>query len=315
MPLLFQSLLDQTQLPDEVVIVDGGSTDGTLEVLERWEGSDQLKVVAISRPGANISTGRNLAIERAAGPLIACSDAGVRLVPEWLEAITQPLTEGATIVKGWFTADPEGPFETALGATTLPALSEIDPARFLPSSRSIAFQKEAWRTAGGYPEWLDYCEDLVFDLRLLHGAENAVFEPRAVARFRPRATLGQFAKQYYHYARGDGKADLWRWRHAVRYAVYLIVAPALIVLGLGHDPLWLAALAAGLLFMLRRPFARLRHLWQPLGTAERLQAVLWIPVVRVAGDVAKMVGYPVGLAWRARRRPPDWRRAPNQGRF
>jgi hypothetical protein len=35
---------------------------------------------------------------------------------------------------------------------------------------------------------------------------------------------------------------------------------------------------------------------------------LFIPVMRVVGDIAKMLGYPVGLWWRWRHRPPDWRR-------
>ena len=47
-----------------------------------------------------------------------------------------------------------------------PTRDEVDPATFLPSSRSVAFRKAAWAAVGGYPEWLDYCEDLVFDLSL-----------------------------------------------------------------------------------------------------------------------------------------------------
>jgi hypothetical protein len=50
-------------------------------------------------------------------------------------------------------------------------------------------------------------------------------------------------------------------------------------------------------------------MWRDYGTIERLKVVLWVPVIRVAGDVAKMIGYPVGLCWRWRHRPPDWRRS------
>ena len=74
---------------------------------------------------------------------------------------------------------------------------------------------------GGYPEWLDYCEDLVFDLALQQSGARFAFAPRAIAWFRPRGSLAAFFRQYYRYARGDGKADLWRARHAIRYAVYL----------------------------------------------------------------------------------------------
>jgi hypothetical protein len=33
----------------------------------------------------------------------------------------------------------------------------------------------------------------------------------------------------------------------------------------------------------------------------------WLPAIRVVGDIAKMIGYPVGWRWRLRYDPPDWR--------
>ena len=108
-----------------------------------------------------------------------------------------------------------------MGATVLPAREDVSPERFLPSSRSVAFRKAAWAAAGGYPEWLDYSEDLVFDLALKARGCRFVFVPQALAYFRPRGSLRAFYLQYYRYARGDGKADLWRKRHAIRYATYL----------------------------------------------------------------------------------------------
>ena len=53
-------------------------------------------------------------------------------------------------------------------------------------SRSVAFTKGAWRRAGGYPEWLDYCEDVVFDLKLRQKFGPFLFVPEAVVHFRPR---------------------------------------------------------------------------------------------------------------------------------
>jgi hypothetical protein len=55
--------------------------------------------------------------------------------------------------------------------------------------------------------------------------------------------------------------------------------------------------------MFSKPYRRLWPMIQPLGWADRLQAILWVPVIRVTGDVAKMLGYPVGWLWRIRRVP------------
>ena len=189
-----------------------------------------------------------------------------------------------------------------MAATVLPALENVNPATFLPSSRSVAFTKAAWAEAGGYPEWLDYCEDLIFDLRLRDVAGPFAWAPEAVAHFRPRGSLKAFFKQYYRYARGDGKADLWRKRHAIRYVTYLIALPLLVALGVGHSPLWLLALLAGLLAYCRTPFRRLQPHLAALAPLEKVKAVLLIPVIRAVGDAAKMLGYPAGWIWRLRNR-------------
>lgn len=306
---LLASLEAQSRPPDEVVIADGGSTDGTLAILSEWAGAGRLPLKVLERPGSNISEGRNAAIAAAAGDVIAVTDAGVRIEPGWLEALVRPFeapedSRFVSTVAGWFVADPETLFETALGATVLPHLREVDPATFLPSSRSVAFRRAAWEAAEGYPEWLDYCEDLIFDLRLkeLYGPFH--FAPEAVVHFRPRPGLGAFVRQYYRYARGDGKADLWRRRHFVRYTTYLVLAPALVILAVLHSPWWwLAALAAAAAY-LATPYRRLAPMLAPYGLARRLQAVALVPIIRVVGDVAKMIGYPVGLVWRRR----NWQR-------
>jgi glycosyltransferase involved in cell wall biosynthesis len=307
LPRLLDSLAAQSRQPDEVIICDGGSTDGTLAMLEAEE---RLPLHVISRPGANISEGRNVAIAAAKSELIAVTDAGVQLSPDWLASIVAPLeNDEASVVAGFFRPDPHTVFEVAMGATVLPELRDIHPEHFLPSSRSVAFRKDAWEAVGGYPEWLDYCEDLIFDFRLRDCCGPFAFAPEALAYFRPRPSLRAFFVQYYRYARGDGKADLWRKRHAIRYLTYLVAAPLIALAGLLRHPGWWALYLIALPGMFWVPWRRLPGLWGELSWAQRLKAALWVPVIRITGDVAKMIGYPVGLWWRWRRRDrvPDWR--------
>lgn len=302
---LLESLERQTRPPDEVIIVDGGSSDGTLAILEDFARQGRLPLKVLSWPGCNISQGRNLAIRAAQGTLIASTDAGVRLEDDWLAQLLAPF-EGENppdVVGGFFLADPHSLFELALGAVTLPLPEEIRAERFYPSSRSVAFRREAWQAVGGYPEWLDYCEDLLFDFALRDAGYAFAFAPRAVVHFRPRKTLGAFFRQYYRYARGDGKADFWRLRHAIRYATYLFALPLLVALALWHHPLWALALVLGLGVMLRRPLQRLAPSWRRLALCERLVVLGWLPIIRLTGDVAKMLGYPVGVWWRWRHGP------------
>jgi glycosyltransferase involved in cell wall biosynthesis len=298
---LLNSLVAQTRLPDEIVFVDGGSTDDTVETLKNFT---RLPIKVMVEAGANISRGRNIAIEAAAGPIIASTDAGVRLDPHWLEELLKPFEadHAPAVVAGFFVPDPQSAFEVAMGATVLPRVSDINPATFLPSSRSVAFRKSAWQAAGGYPEWLDFCEDLIFDFRLRDETGPFAFAPQAVAYFQPRSSLRAFFKQYYQYSRGDGKADLWRKRHAIRYITYLVALPLLVVLGAVLSPWWwLVGALIGAVGMLLTPYRRLVGQWASLPATGKFVAFLWVPVIRVAGDIAKMIGYPVGWKWRLQR--------------
>jgi len=305
---LLDSIASQTRLPDEVVACDGGSADDTVA---RLNAERRFPVRVIESPGANISRGRNLAIDASMGDLIVCADAGVRLDPGWVEALCAASDKASVgprdprLIGGVFTPDHTNAFELAMSATVLPLVDEIAPERFLPSSRSVAFTRAGWEAAGRYPEWLDYCEDLVFDLRALRSGPF-VFAPRAIVHFRPRASLRAFWKQYSLYARGDGKAGLWLKRHLIRYATYLAGLPALLFGALaaadyGLQALCVAGLAIGAGAYLRTPYQRLARLWGSYGLAGRLQALGLVPIIRVVGDVAKMAGYPAGVAWRRKR--------------
>jgi glycosyltransferase involved in cell wall biosynthesis len=295
---LLDSLLAQTHAADEIVIADGGSTDRTVEIARGYAHSG-MALRVIDAAGANISQGRNIAIAAAAHDIIASTDAGVRLDPHWLAELTAPLVgHDADVVSGFFTADAQGIFETAMGATVLPQVGDVRADSFLPSSRSVAFTRHAWHAAGGYPEWLDYCEDVVFDLSLRRAGCRFAFAPLALAYFRPRSNLKSFVVQYYRYARGDGKADLWRKRHTIRYAAY-IAAPLVAVLALRFSVLWLLLAAAALAYC-RRPYQRLWPSLAAFSLADRLRALVLVPIIRFTGDLAKMLGYPVGVFWRFR---------------
>lgn len=312
---VLDSFVAQTRQPDEIVIVDAGSTDDTLLVLKDY--ASLLPLQVFGSLGCNISEGRNIAISKAVGDIIAATDAGTRLPDDWLEHITAPFLENPAqqVVAGFFRADPHTPFEVAMGATVLPLCEEIDPATFLPSSRSVAFRKAAWLAVGGYPEWIDYCEDLIYDINLQTLYAPFGFAPDACVAFRPRSSMRDYWVQYYRYARGDGKADLWRKRHAIRYLTYLVAVPVIFLMGWLKGPLWWLLVLPGAFAYLRRPFQRLATVWKwyhgpEPGLPDRLTVWTLLPAIRVVGDLAKMVGYPVGWVWRLRNRPADWRVKP-----
>ncbi|MYE80032.1 MAG: glycosyltransferase, partial [Chloroflexi bacterium] len=90
---LLDSIAGQTRSADEIVIVDGGSSDDTVDIARSY--AERLPLRLLVAAGCNISQGRNLAIAEARGDIIAVTDAGVRLAADWLEAITAPLLADA----------------------------------------------------------------------------------------------------------------------------------------------------------------------------------------------------------------------------
>lgn len=232
------SIAAQSHQPDEVIIVDAGSTDGTWEALQKAK-----TIIAIQEKG-NRSHGRNTAIRRAKHTLSAVSDVGCTLSKDWLQKLllTQKATK-ADVVAGFYTASHPGQsvFQKALASYTCTMPDQLDPETFLPSSRSILFTRDAWEAVGGYPEQLDTCEDLMFAQALKQSGQTFAMAADARVIWPQKTTFYAAAKQLYGYAYGDGQAGYIRRTIPLLYGRYIVG----IVL-LGTIPLIYCAMLAGL---------------------------------------------------------------------
>jgi glycosyltransferase involved in cell wall biosynthesis len=284
-PAFLASIRSQSRVPDEVIVVDGGSTDGTLQLLRAAGG-----ITLIEEPGANIARGRNVAIAHAMHETIAVADADCEYPPGWLERLLGPLQAGADVAMGISEPIVTSLFEACVASVNLPlAAAEVEEATFMPSARSVAFRREAIEAVGGYPEWLPIGEDMWVDLRWRERGMAMRLAPEAVARWRPRTSLTGTWIQYFRYGRGDARAGMHPERHALRFAVYGGLAAAL-----ASRRAWPKALVAcGAIAYARRPVARG---WIRARTpAERAAATVAVPALMAWIDAAKMTGYAVGL--------------------
>jgi len=284
------SVAAQTRPADEVVVVDGGSTDGTLAALRGAEG-----ITLIQEPGANIARGRNVGIAAATHDVIALSDADCVLEPDWLARLLEPIEAGAEVSMGFYLPIAESFFERCLAAVNLPDSDEIDEATFMPSARSVAFQRKAIEAAGGYPEWLDIGEDMYVNHRWRELGLDMRLAKDAVVRWRLRSTLAETWAQYFRYARGDAIAGMHPERHALRFGVY---GGALFAWGSRSRLLRLLTVAGGVAYAARPLGRALSRLQDP---AERAQALAVTPALMALLDAAKMAGYTAGLLRRSAR--------------
>jgi len=216
---LVESLTTQTFLPAQIIIVDGGSSDGTWEKLQRYACEHPILHVIRdetcnlkSSPGP-IARGRNVAIRHAMSTVIACADAGCSYAPEWLERLTAPIFAGQTeYVLGGSYLDPASATIWDLAAAPFLGIKMRNGERTRScTARSMAFGKDIWRRVGGFPENSLFGEDSLFDLRVREIVEP-VFVDRAMACYRPRFTFGSAARTIARYAAADGTLGIRRSR-------------------------------------------------------------------------------------------------------
>lgn len=295
---LVTSLREQSLAADEVVIVDGGSDDGTYEELSRAAAGDS-RFKLFHAPGTNISAGRNRAIAETEAPLVAVTDAGLRRSPDWLASLVaavqdEPPAAGSF---GYILAAPQTTFEAALGAVALPLARQIDPSRYPPSSGSALFRRDWLDRVGGYPEWLAHGEDLWLDRAIWRSGGWFRHAPGADVGIRPRSSVRAFFRQYFLYAAGDGQAGMLMQRHALRYGAY----------GLGLALLHYPSPAARVLLVLLAGAYLGRSLRRAPAMVGRTTGVnplaigALTPALRIVGDVAKMSGFLAGASRRWRR--------------
>ncbi len=177
-----QTVLEQTFQDFEIVIVDDGSTDGSVEEVQRVP---DPRIRLISQANAGVSAARNRGIEEAKGEYIAFLDADDEWKSEYLSTqyeLTQKYPECNVFACNYEFRDSQGkvsptiinklPFEGEDGILT--NYFEVASCSNPPiCSISIMVKKTTIQAVGGFPAGVKSGEDLLTWARLAVTGEIA----------------------------------------------------------------------------------------------------------------------------------------------
>lgn len=286
---LLDSLLTQTLQPHEIVIVDAGSTDNTVEILKEYKKKFKGVPFKIIVKEGNRSVGRNTAIKNTRNEIIAVSDADCILDKNWLRSITAPFVDTSIdVVAGYYKPITKNVFQKSLSTYTCVMPDKLSKD-FLPSSRSIAFKKRAWEKVGGYPKELDTCEDLTFARKLKENGSNFYIVRKAIVRWPQRKNIFEAFIQFYSYAKGDGQANYIRQNTHLLFARYFIGIVLLIFFFITLNQSLLLLIIASLIFYIGWSITK------NFKYVQKIAALYWLPILQISSDIAVISGTLRGL--------------------
>lgn len=289
----------------EILVADGGSTDGTRTILARMAAEDS-RIRVIDNPLRIQASGLNHAIRASRGEVIARMDVHADYAPNYLEKCVEVLARtGADNVGGAARCRAQGTVQrsvcAALGSRLGfggAAFRDPEAEGFVDTLFPGAFRREIFDRVGLFDEGAVTNEDAEINQRILQAGGRIYLSREIEVYYYPRDSLIGLGKQYFRY--GQGRA-----RTLLKHGRFTKMRPALpflallIALAATMEVPRLAVLAASVYAIaVAIESARLAHRF----AASTLLTCLVFPIMHFS----HASGFGVGLVRFLVR--PDWKR-------
>lgn len=202
------SVIRQTVTDTEILVVDGGSTDATRELVRNRAAHDE-RIRLLDNPHGVVPAALNIALDEAKGKWLVRVDAHCTVADDYVERLVDHLEAGA----GGAGGRKQGVGRTTTGKAIALAMSSkagvggsayhhattIQHVDHIPFG---AYPVDLARQIGGWNEKLSVNQDFEFDVRLRATGHHLVLDPSVIIDWENRQTFEALFRQYHRYGRG-----------------------------------------------------------------------------------------------------------------
>ncbi len=191
----------------DVMVIDGGSTDGSRDVVNAYRQSHPW-VRVVDNPRGSAAGAFNVGMHQAAGEVVCLFSSHGVADPTYVSESVRALEEsGAAGVGGEYRHTGQDRSSSAIGLAMVSRVGMASPhrhARFCQEVDTIshpAYLRDAMLEVGEFDESLARNSDYEFNYRMRRAGFQLVFDPAIGSVYRPRPGLRALARQFWMYGR------------------------------------------------------------------------------------------------------------------